>query len=288
MIKQDSRHIRFLFLILLATTAYGAAASGADLSIYELQYTTDASGESPYYGQICNLTGGVVTHVWHGFNNRVYLQDPSHTTWGAIVVKDGQGGELADNVSVGDWVSFSDIFVDEFGGTTFLQYRRSLAPDVSFTVKSTGNNVPAPAQLTGADILYPVNHARTERFESMVVTLENVTVGQMDLGGHQDNYELIHGGDIAWATDYMNVDAGGPYDPRIATGTELLSITGIVEQNSFSGRDYYQLNTRSARDVVPEPGTLAVLLAGMALACRRRQVDSIGRCDRIAGPMTHL
>ncbi len=268
---RGSCHALSLALTVLATIADATAARAAGLSIYDVQYTTDAGGASPYYGQIQDIAGGVVTHIWFGYNKRVYLQDPSQTTWGAIVVKDGEGGELANNVNVGDWVSFTNIYVDEFGGTTFLQYRRTVAPNVSFTVESTGNAVPAPTLLTAADIPYPINHEATEPYESMVVTLEHVTVGQMDLGGHEDNYELIQGSDLAWATDYMNTDAGGPYDPRIATGAVLVSITGIVEQNSFSPWDYFQLNTRSAADVVPfayipavsEWGLMIMLLLGL-------------------------
>ncbi|MBU0719013.1 MAG: hypothetical protein KJ749_12245 [Planctomycetes bacterium] len=264
-----------LILVVLAGTSYAA-----DLSIYDVQYTTDASGNSPYYGEIHNVLGGVVTHVWHGFNDRVYLQDPANPTWGAIVVKDGEGGELSNNVNVGDWVSFADIYIDESRGTTFLQYRRSDAPDVGFTVESTGNAVPDALVLTAADIPAPLEYAGdewyvlnhdAEPYESMMVTLEDVVVTQLGLGKADDNYELSQGSDIAWAADYMNVDAGGLYDPRIATGVELLSITGVVEQytKTSDGWDYYQLVTRSAADIVPEPGSVAFLAAGIILLVRR-------------------
>ena len=244
-----------------------------ELSIYDVQFTADPSGDSPYNGETHDIVGGVVTHVWHGFNDRVYLQDPAHPTWSAIVVKDGEGGELSNNVSVGDWVSFESIFIDEFRGTTFLQYRRDLAPDVLFTVESSGNTVPDPLLLTAAHLPVPVDLAQSEPYESMAVRLENVTVGLKDLGKADDNYELIQGSDIAWATDYMNVDAGAPYDPRIVTGAELLSITGMVEQYTklSDGWDYYQLNTRSAADIVPEPATVSLLAVGLLVVARRRR-----------------
>ena len=35
-------------------------------SIYNLQYTTDASGDSPYNGQVVNCTGGVVMQKYVG------------------------------------------------------------------------------------------------------------------------------------------------------------------------------------------------------------------------------
>ena len=227
-------------------------ARAADLSIYDVQYTADPSGDSPYFGEIHNVLGGVVTHMWHGFNDRVYLQDPANPTWGAIVVKDAEGGELTNNVSPGDWVSFTDIYIDEYRGTTFLQYRRSYAPDIAFTIESTGNAVPAPVVLTAADLPVPVDHTASEPYESMIVTLEGVIVGQKDLGKADDNYQLVQGSDLAWGADYMNVEAGAPYDLRIFTGMPLSRITGVVEQYTklSSGWDYYQLVTRSADDIV--------------------------------------
>jgi len=249
------------------------AAGAAELSVYDVQYTTDPAGASPYDGQIHNVTGGIVTHVWHGFNDRVYLYDPAHPTWGSIVVKDGESGELSNNVGIGDWVSFDNIYIDEYRGTTFLQYRRSYAPDVSFTVEGGGNPLPAPVALTAADLAVPPNHPTTEPYESMLVTLENVIVGQMDLGKAGDNYELLQGIDIAWAADYMNIDAGGPYHPSIYTGASLESITGIVEQYTDldSGWDYYQVVTRSSADIVPEPASLFLLLVCVAAVRRRRR-----------------
>ena len=279
------RNYRFVS-VLIGLTAIGSVSVGhagdlLDLSIYDVQFTTDPAGNSPYNGQIHNVTGGIVTHVWSGFNDRVYLRDPAHPSWGAIVVKDGEGGELANNVSVGDWVSFENIFIDEYRGTTFLQYRRQFAPNVAFTVETTGNPVPPPTLLTAADLAAPIegppgqwyvaDHS-SEPHESMTVTLENVTVGQMDLGKADDNYELLQGGDTAWGTDYMNIDAGGPYHPYITTGANLLSITGIVEQYTklVDGWDYYQLNTRFGSDiVVPEPAGLSLLVAALVLARRR-------------------
>ncbi len=236
---------------LLSRSAADIVPVPPPLSIAEIQYTTDPNGDSPYADQIVDVVGGVVTHVWQGFNDRVYLRDPGQSTWGAIVVKDGQGGALSNNVSVGDWISFENIFVEEYRGTTFLQYRTSYSPNVSFTVESSGNTVPAPKLLDPADLVYPPNHGLTEPYESMLVTLQNVVVGQMDLGKADDNYEVTRSGTIAWATDYMNTDAGGPYDPRIHTDALLPRITGIVEQytKSSAGWDYYQVCTRSADDL---------------------------------------
>lgn len=257
-----------------AVVMVACGSSLADVSVYDIQYDTAPDGDvSNYHGTIQNVTGAIVTHVWHGFNDRVYLQDPNHLEWGAIVVKDGEGGEFSNAVSPGDLVSFDNIFIQESRGTTFLQYRRSYSSDVAFTIEDSGLAVPEPVFLTAADLVTPLNHGMTEKYESMIVTLEGVTVGQMDLGKEPDNYELLQGSDIAWAADYMNVDLEGEdYDPRIHTGAELDSITGIVEQYTKpeDNWDYYQLLPRSASDIVPEPGTAGLMLIGLVVLVRRR------------------
>ena len=81
----------------------------------------------------------------------------------------------------------------------------------------------------------------------------------------------------------MNLDAGGPYDPRIQTGAILERITGIVEQYTklSSGWDYYQIVTRSADDIEAAEGiptvsewgvfVLAVLLLTTAKVVYRRR-----------------
>jgi hypothetical protein len=147
-------------------------------------------------------------------------------------------------------VSLTNVWIEEFRGTTMLQYQAPYSP--GFTVESQGHGVPDPVALSVADVAYPLDHAVTESYESMVVTLEQVTVGQMGLGKADDNYELTQGGDIAWASDYMNVDAGGPYDPRIETGAALVRVTGLLEQYTYAndGWDYYQVCTRSHDDIL--------------------------------------
>lgn len=246
------------------------AAFPDELSIYQIQSNTMDGDASIYHGQIHSVLGGIVTHVFLGGRPRVWLQDPAYATWGAIVVKDWENGELANHVNVGDWVRFDNILIEEFRGTTLLQYRKAVAPNVSFSVQSTGNPVPDPVLLTAADLIIPVNHTTSEPYESMVAMLRDVTVGAKDLGKAGDNYELWQGSDVAWGTDYMNVDAGGPYHPLIITGAHLDSITGIIEQYTYppEGWDYYQLCTRFGSDIVPEPGMCALLVA--ALCVRRR------------------
>lgn len=255
------RTVTCLGLALLTLSV--SRAIGDELTIYDIQSNT-SDGDASIYAcdpanvdQIIDCAGGVVIGKFRGFKPRIILQDTNRTDgWGAIQVKDWiyhsdvQEWELYDNVEIGDWVSLTNVWVEEFRGTTMLHYQSTYTP--GFSVISQDHPVPDAVALTAADLAYPLDHSVTEPYESMVVTLEHVVVGQMGLGKAEDNYELIQGGDTVWAADYMNVDAGGPYDPRIETDAALVRITGLVEQytDAAEGWDYYQLCTRSRDDLL--------------------------------------
>ncbi|HUU85880.1 MAG TPA: hypothetical protein VM243_20470 [Phycisphaerae bacterium] len=255
-------------IIGLITAAWGGAASAQslDLSIHDVQFTADPGGVSPYNGQTHNVLGGIVTHVkpW-GSKPRVYIQDPLAPAWGGILVKDWTAGGLAQNVAVGDRIDLSEVLVEEASGTTTLQFGGFLAPNATFTVMGTAP-VPDALVLTSADLAAPVYdpindtwfvaNYDSEPYEGMLATLPGVDVGTLGLGKAEDNYELLQGGDAAWAADFMNWDAGGPYHPNIYAGARLAGITGVVEQyvgtdDAGTQWDYYQLFTRSTDDIVP-------------------------------------
>ena len=242
----------------IVVLVYTSEARAQPLTIFEIQSSTSDGDASTYEGDVIDCVGGIVVSKFRGFRPRVVLQDPADPDeWGGIQVKDwiydsGQGEwVLYDNVEIGDWVSLTNVLVEEFVGNTMLQYQSAYEP--GFVVESQGNALPSPVPVSASGLRYPLDHDITERYEGMAVTLQDLRVGQMDLGKADDNYELIQGGHLAWATDYMNVDAGAPYDPRIQTGINLLSITGVLEQYSSGEWDYYQLCTRSAADIVPLP-----------------------------------
>jgi len=272
LMEEKMRTIMQVMSIALAAALLTSGAFADDLSIYDVQFNTSDGDASVYDGQIHNVTGGVVSHKWSGWQKRVYLQNPDFPEWGAIVLKDWEDGAFYDAVEIGDFVSFTDIKIEEYRGATYLRYDHAESPELDYTIESQGNPLPAPTVLTAADLAVPVDHAASEPYESMICTLEDVTVGQMDLGKEPDNYELLQGDDVAWGADYMNVDAGGLYHPYIYPGAQLSSITGIVDQYTklSNNWDYYQLITRSTADIVPEPSGLALLALGLFVTSRRR------------------
>lgn len=130
------RHLLAL-LILLLTASYAVG----QVSIYDIQYTDQPSGDSPYVGQTVQ-TGGIVTAVL--FNNqpiRYFIADRQGGLWRGILVNDN----TSRNLSIGDSVSF-ECRVQESSSQTRLYNITS----GSFVSLPAGVNVPPTPITTGA------------------------------------------------------------------------------------------------------------------------------------------
>jgi len=266
--------------VMVAALAAGLASAGP-LSIEQIQYTVDPSGSCPLDGNIVDCAGGIVTHKFGGSKPKITIQDPnSPDGWGAIQVKDWTSGlDLYNAVSVGDWVRLSDVMVEEYVGNTLLQYQSD--NDANFAVLSTANALPAYKLVTPGEIAAPVegppaewyvaDHG-AEQYEAMRLTVQDVTVAAIDLGGHRDNYALSGDANVCWAADYMNADSNGLYHPYVFAGKHFNSVSGVLEQYTKNEFDYYQLLTTCTGDLVPEPVGIVLLAAGgLAVLGRRRQ-----------------
>ncbi len=283
--------LSFLPAVLLVCVAAATNALGSDAkTIYDIQHTTDPGGDSTLNGQIIDSVGGIVTHKFPGNRPKLTLYDPSYSDgWGGVQVKDwttygSYARKLFDNVNVGDWISLTNVEVEEYRGGTFLKYHEDHAPD--FNIESTGNPLPAPIVVAPADITAPLEgpvgqwhvagHVPVpEKYEAMWLEVRNVTVTGMDLGKAADNYVLSDALGDCWAADYMNTDVGTDYyHPLVEMDREFLSVTGVLEQYTklSNGWDYYQLVTTGSDDLeVPEPATLALLPAGVVAVLARRR-----------------
>jgi hypothetical protein len=231
------------------------------LSLYEIQYTTDVNGISPLNGQIVDCLGGIVTFKRAGGRFRLTIQDPNFPYgWGGIQVKDFIGDSF-DEVTVGDWVSLSNVLVEEYKGTTYLQFMSDNKPSLS--IVSTNNLLPKPLVVSVDEITAPVegidswvvaNHD-AEKYEGMMIKVRNVSVKDTGYGKAYDNYMLSSNNDpnsVCWVSDYMNYDTDGIYHPFVEIGNTFCGVTGFLEQytNESDGiyYDYYQLLTTKTDD----------------------------------------
>jgi hypothetical protein len=261
-------------LLLLAGALLTAPISikADDLSIYDIQFTTDPAGVSHLDGKVVNCRGGIVTHKYGGQWPKLTLQDPNFPEgWGAIQVKDGTAGAtLYNKAAVGDWVRLVNVVVNERYGCTLLQCYGNSSPEPNIIIVSHNNPLPAPivvtldkiaAPITGALDPYLVANHNAELYEAMRLRVENVKVVDMELGHKSDNYVLQSGDDsnlTCWAADYMNSDRVSydhPYNPLVVLNRHFCAVEGILEQytNSNEGFDHYQLITTATADFTLPP-----------------------------------
>jgi predicted extracellular nuclease len=129
------------------------------VSIYDIQYTDDPGGDSPYDDQAVT-TEGIVTAV---FNIGYFIQDPAFNNWGGLWVYDD--GNLP---GLGDLLQLTGT-VDEYNNLTELKNL------TDYQVLSSGNTLPDPVVLFTGDVFQ-------ERWEGMLARVEDVTVTNNDLG----------------------------------------------------------------------------------------------------------
>ena len=238
-------------------------------AIYEIQYTADPNGDSPLNGMLVNeCSGGIVTCVFLGTRARIVVQDSNYPDgWGAIQVKDIDQMGYLDDIKVGDYVRIFNVTVEEFRGTTFLQMIAEDEPAI--IVVSRNNPVPEPLVVDVNEIAAPVYEPGSggyfvadhgaEKYEAMLIRIEDVFVTDVNLGKESDNYVLQDNDNTGdpnfscWASDYLNNDRedGHLYHPYVKLNQRFCSVTGILEQYTRLSQDwdYYQLLTTYSGDL---------------------------------------
>jgi len=195
--------------------------------IHDIQYTTDASGDSPLNGQTVN-TGGIVTAITS--SGRFFVQG-GPGAWDGIYVYDTQ-----QNVAVGDSITFS-ASVSEYNGLT------ELSGVVGLTVVSSGNSLYAPVVITTGGM--------GEEYEGVLIKINNATCTNANAGYGMwtidDGSGALNADDDIFAftptaNEHYNVTGIGHYSyseykilPRDANDITIASgIENITNQNSIS------------------------------------------------------
>ena len=208
----------------------GAAVDS--VSIYGIQYTTDASGDSPYNGQTV-ITGGIVTAVLPagGF----FVQSGSGP-WTGVYVYD-----TADSVAMGDSLTFSAAVSEYYNNT-------ELSGVSGLTVVSSGNTMPAALDVTTGEVAL-------EPLESVLVRVVAAPCTEAPSGANFGKYKLDDGSGYAVIGKVIYTTS-----PEPAVG-DILTVTG-VNYYSFSE---YDIEPRMASDVDFTTGIAdAGLLSGVS------------------------
>lgn len=243
------------------------------VSIYDIQYPpADADGLSPMHGAVVDCVGTVV-YITAFRKPKVILYDGVHQNgWGGIILKDWTFN-LRGNPDIvpGNEILFHNVEVEDFDGTTFLQYGMNGRPS-SYTVLGTGRPLPEAIPVRVADLQAPVegpagewhidNH-NAEKYEGMFVRVIDVEVSALDQGKALDNYALAVDPNVAdpqvcWASDFVNEDLPytGKYHDLVQIGRHFCGVTGFVEQyTAWSDGfyfDYYQIITTATGDFLED------------------------------------
>jgi hypothetical protein len=184
------------------------------VSIYQIQYTTDPSGNSPYAGSMISTSGIVTATLPTGY----YIQD-GQGAWNGIFVYDA-----VNTPSIGDNITINGVVSEYYGLTEITTVN-------SYVLMSNGNTLPLPVVITTYEL------SSAEAYEGVLVTVENA-----EYVTQANNYNewYVNDGSGACQID----DAIYNYTPFAVFGNSY-TITGVVNY-SFSA---YELNPRSIDDI---------------------------------------
>jgi len=198
------------------TWVFTTGATDSSVSIHDIQYTTDPSGDSPLKDQVVKTKGIVMAVTGKGY----YIQDDAKA-WCGLYVYDTDNASIA----VGDEISVIGTIVEYYGLTEMNNIAEK-------TVISSGNVVWDPVTITLADY--------GESYENVLVKVENVTCSDPDLG--YGEWEITDGTNTGRVNDLMF-----KYTP--VDGEKFTSVTGILNYNYSN----FKMEPRDAADIVTAP-----------------------------------
>ncbi len=200
---------------------------------YEIQYTTDPSGNSPFLGQSVTVQGIVTAPK--------YFTGSSTTNFG-FMISDPQGGPWSGlfiftnqhSPQLGDLVQVTGT-IDEYYGFTELVYPSA------FQIISSNNPLPEPSLITTGALASPVTG---EQWESVYVKIQNAVVTSTP-----NSYQefLVNDGSGNAQIDNQCFTPGHVWS-GITIGQNWAEIRGVVDY-SFNA---YGINPRNNADMIQE------------------------------------
>ncbi len=192
------------------------------VSIHDIQYTTDPSGDSPYKGKMVK-TSGIITgiNIYKGAQ-KGYFIEAAEAAWNGVYIYDPDNTSIA----IGDSVEVIGT-VDEYNNFTEIKTLQG------FTKLGSGYTINPVVVATG-------DYAN-EKWEAVLVKFVNATCTNTDLGHGQ--VEINDGSGAGILDDYLYV-----YDPF--TLNDVYTVTGIVHY--YYGA--FQLDPRDASDITNVTG----------------------------------
>jgi len=205
----------YLFLLLLITSPLFS------LTIYDIQYTTDPSGNSPYVDSIVTVQG-IATVSQVVFSDSSYFIQDGEGPWNGIMIYDPS---MIENVEEGDLVEVTGR-VSEYYDKTEIGYLQNV------TVISQGNELPRPYFVQTGDV------DTAEAYEGVLIRCADVVITDPNIGFGE---WLIDDG-----SGECRVDDKADYSYIPILYDTIMHIIGIVD---YSYSDF-KIEPRGDKDII--------------------------------------
>lgn len=192
--------------------------SSSAVTIYDIQYSTAATGESPLLGQIVTVTG-VVTGTYVSGTNYGYFLQNGNGAWNGIHVFQGTNSTLP---TMGSEVSVTGTVAEYF---TLTQ----ITNPVTTVISATGT-MPTPVDISSLDL------SNQEKYEGVLVRVVDATCTNANSGFGM--WEINDGTGPAKVHNLMYT-----FTP---TASAVYTITGVVNY-AF---DEFRICYRNQNDIV--------------------------------------
>ncbi len=212
-------------------------------TIYDIQYTADASGDSPLNGQVVTVTAVVTAEYWGSGNKHMFIQDAPgpwngimcylSSGWDSFAFVDESGNAVA-SLAEGDSITITATVSEYYGMTELVD-----ATEVIVHGRAT-NPIP-PSVVTPGQV--GTGGTDEEAYEGCLVEVQNVTVDDPDLGFGE--WSVTDG------TGSVRLDDRWDYFYAPQMGHSLAKVVGCMDY-SYSNR---KIQPRLARDVVEAGNT---------------------------------
>ena len=208
----------------------------AGATIFDLQNTPFANGNSGYINLVVTVTGIVTTD---SSDFAFYWIQDGTNPWNGIRIDD-----TVNEVKLGDEVTVTGTVRERFNETQIFNV-------TNVTVNSSGNAVPGPVVVNTGNLA--TGSATAEQWEGTLVRVENVGVANAfaDAPSNFGEFTVDDGSGEVRVDDLGNFR--GNLDSTFAQGDTLISLTGIL-YFSFSN---YKIVPRNDADVLRKPTSVS-------------------------------
>lgn len=221
------------FLLLIVAVMISSLAIAQVLSCYDIQYTTAASGDSPYSGQVVTVRGIVIAEKFYTGTNT--------TNYGFIISDEGGGPWSGLLVFTNRYFPSEGDLVEVTGSITEYYNLTEMTSVSGYTVVSSGNTMPQPALVTTGTLANP---ATAEQWETCLVKVEDVNITAAP--NNYLEFYVNDGTGAAQVDDQCFPRSGFAWPSGVAVGQSWARIQGVVDY-SFS---YYAINPRNLSDLL--------------------------------------